>query len=196
MNRLVRIFAFCCRGTRIGHRCFMGQAAATGWITLAAVLLLGGCATLWNTHKSAAAVSATQDEMPDDMGRLMDDASRFSGLSESERRSALVREEKRYRQTRTPYNLVRLAMLMTMIDPAGEDTAPVLADLRGYVKERRGDLPHKDMAALAALLSHALEQRSQLLEQNGILQKKLNELKAIEQKLNEQNKRDMIQVPP
>ena len=52
------------------------------------------------------------------------------------------------------------------------------------------------MAALAAYLSQVLEQHGRLLEENDILQKKLNELKAIEQKLNDQNKRDMIQVPP
>ncbi len=167
-------------------------------IALTSVLALAGCATLWSPHKTPvpASVSADQGEMPDDLDRLIEESKRFSGLSGPERQLALVREEKRYQQLQTPYNLIRLALLMSLVDPGRSDTALVVDGLREYVRGRGADSRPGRLAALAAYLSQVLEQHGRLLEENDTLQKKLNELKAIEQKLNDQNKRDMIQVPP
>lgn len=175
------------------------RTTLTGSIALAVVLMLGGCAALWQPQAPPgpppvqSPPPAVQAEAPDELDRLMEDASRFSGLSASERQSALGAEEKRYQQRRTPYNLMRLALLMTLTDPDQGQTDEVVDALHDYATQRRG---HTRMGALAAFLSQVLARHGRLLGRNDTLQRKLNELKAIEQKLNEQNKRDMIQVPP
>lgn len=175
----------------------MDRAKRTASLALAsALLVLGGCTTLWSPHVPPAHASSAQGEASDDLDRLVGDASRFSGLSESERRLALESEEKRYQQHQTPYNLIKLALLMTLVEPGQGETDGVIAGLRDYVTARRGQARHARTVALATFLSQVLERHNRLLERNDTLQSKLNELKAIEQKLNEQNKRDMIQVPP
>ena len=85
---------------------------------------------------------------------------------------------------------------MVLVEPGHGRTDEVVAGLRDYAAQQHGETRQARLAALASFLSRVLEQQDRLLGQNDTLQRKLNELKAIEQKLNEQNKRDMIQVPP
>jgi hypothetical protein len=197
MNLLVHIFASCCHAATTWHnRRTRVLRRAAGVMGIAVVMAVSGCATLWLPPERGGTASPGRPGTPDRLDELMIAVDRFNDLSTGERQQELTRAEKRYRQHQTAYNLIQLALLTVMDDPGHGDTDQIRAGLRNHIKQHRGDVPADDLVPLAVFLTHVLDQRDLLMEENDTLQKKLDELKAIEQKLNEQNKREMIQVPP
>ncbi len=204
-----------------------------GWSTLskgapalAIVLMLSGCATVWNMHgqhsQPPGAAAAEAPPPTPTVARLLGDGERYKSLTEEAQRRELTEVKERYRQRRSPDNLMRLALLMALSDTYRPDGAHVRTRLRDYVKQDndRGG----QWAPLASLLLHVLDERTRLLQETRTLRRKLdqheadvrrlndkldqhkadeqrlsdklNQLKAIEQKLNERSKREVIRIPP
>ena len=117
----------------------------------------------------------------------------FLGMSREAQRRVYAQVEATYLQDRAPRNLVRYALLTVATGtdhPAS--VSRVRTDLRGYL-EPGGDGAAADngLVPLAALLLRVLDDREQLtaqyVAQTDQLQKKLDELKAIEQQLLERS---------
>lgn len=196
-----------------------------GLTALLALLAAGGCSPLWHTRPGGqSAESAQQGDGRNGLAALLKDAARFGTLSTGERQLELFTVENRYQQQRSPYNLLRVALLMALSDPDRPDGAAIRSNLKYYVARQDSTGAKNDLGALASVLLQVLEARAALLRDKDVLQRKverykadvdrlnknldqheadeqklnkqLNQLKAIEQKLNERGKREMIQVPP
>lgn len=138
--------------------------------------------------------------IPDIHIRLLRQASIWLELAPDARRREYTEAEKRYAHSPTDIDLVRLGLYAALTQQAqpGEYNS-----LRNTLRER---LPRMDsgegdeLPALAAIVLHMLDDRerlmAQLTSQNEELQRKLNELKAIEQQLRERESTDIIRTLP
>jgi hypothetical protein len=116
----------------------------------------------------------------------------FVALSREAQRQVFAQAEALYGRDRDPPNLVRYALLAALMGgerPAGSNR--LRADLRAYLEADPGAASERELAPLASLLLRVLDEREQLTAQfaaqNDLLQKKLDELKAIERQLLERN---------
>lgn len=123
------------------------------------------------------------------------------GMPREAQRKVYAQVENLYLQDRTPQNLVRYALLAVVAGaerPAAASRAR--ADLRTYLDPKSGTAGSDPLAPLAVLLLRVLDDREQLtaqyIAQNDLLQKKLDELKAIEQQLLERSESTRPNPPP
>lgn len=119
----------------------------------------------------------------------------FAALPKEAREQELEKALERYRSRQTPHNLFRAALLVTLSEDGDETAAPVRAGLRDYVKRRDADDRDDAALSLARLLLRVLDERARLEEDNAAQKRKLDELKAIEQKMDKGDKHERIQVP-
>lgn len=138
--------------------------------------------------------------IPDIHARLLRQASIWLELAPEVRQREYAEAERRYANSPDDINLIRLGLYTALTQQArpGE-----YKPLRDALRER---LPHmesrdnSELAAIAAIVLHILDDRerlmAQLTSQNEELQHKLNELKAIEQQLRERDSTDIIRTLP
>lgn len=155
------------------------------WIAIA--LLCGGCAVL-EPLRSPGGDGADRLEAPSpDARALLHRAAEFAALGPGEQEQALARAARRYEADRTLPNVAGYAVLLAMTDPA----QPAVTEVAGALREQLGRHPpdgtHNGLASLARFLLQIMNQHTRLQEQNTELQQKLEQLKAIEQRLRERD---------
>jgi hypothetical protein len=126
---------------------------------------------------------------------LLRDAALFTALSPDEQQQAVAAAELRHSMERTPLTLVHYALLLSLSEPDRQSSAGAAAQLRDMLDASPG-AADRELVALARLLMHALDEREHMLAQNVELQRKLNQLKAIEQQLGDRDGTDAPQPAP
>jgi hypothetical protein len=126
---------------------------------------------------------------------LLRDAEQFTGLPHDAQQQTLALAELRHNMEQTPLTLVHYALLLSLSEPDRQSSAGAAAHLRDMLDAAPGAVD-RDLEALARLLMHALDEREHLLAQNVELQRKLNQLKAIEQQLGDRDGADAPQPAP
>jgi len=126
---------------------------------------------------------------------LLHEAERFAGLTPDAQQPVLAEAQLRHDREQTPLTLVRLALLLSVSEPDRQDSADAAARLRNLL-DAPPDASAGDLEALARLLMQVLDEREHLLAQNAELQRKLNQLKAIEQQLGDRDGADAPQPVP
>lgn len=150
-------------------------------------VLCGGCAVL-EPLRSPGGDGADRFKAPSpDARALLHRAADFSALEAGEREQALTRAARRYEADRTLPNVVGYAVLLAMTDPAQPAVAEVTGALREQLERHPPDGTHNGLASLARFLLQIMEQHARLRERNTELQQKLEQLKAIEQRLRERD---------
>ena len=123
---------------------------------------------------------------------LLHDAERFAGLPPDAQRQTLAEAETRRNVEQTPPALLRYALLLSLSDADRQAGTAAAAALRDFLAAPPG-APDPDLTALARVLLRVFDEREHLLAQNVELQRKLDQLKAIEQQLGD---RDGADAPP
>jgi hypothetical protein len=148
--------------------------------------------------------TSTDGVSPADASPALSELLRFAqgtlALPKEAQRRVLAQTEDVYAQDRTPANLIRCALLTAALGSERSVAASrIRADLRAYL-ERSDEGAQDSLLPLASLLLHVLDAReemaAQLIAQNDLLQRKLDELKAIEQQLLERNEPQRHEGPP
>lgn len=146
-------------------------------------------------HETAAPVLPPQNTLATAPARsleLLREAEQFAGRPAEQQRHMLAEAEASYDLEPTPLALVRYALLQSMSGPDRQLSAETAARLRDMLAVV-ADPADRDLNALTRLLVHVLDEREHLLAQNMELQRKLNQLKAIEQQLGD---REGAETPP
>lgn len=119
-------------------------------------------------------------------------AEEYAGLPPEMQRQRIGEAELRNNLEPSPLALVRYGLLMALAKPERQAGAGAVADLREFIGQREFSETDRDLVPLAQVLAHVLDEREHLMAQNAELQRKLNQLKAIEQKL---GGRDEAEIP-
>lgn len=125
---------------------------------------------------------------------LLREAEQYTGLPPETQQRILAEAELKLDLEQTPHALVRHTLLLSVSEPDRQSSAEAAARLRDLL-----DAPaaaDRELEALARLLMHVLDEREHLLAQNVELQRKLNQLKAIEQQLGDRDGADAPQPAP
>jgi hypothetical protein len=113
---------------------------------------------------------------------LLQYAEQYAGLSPEAQRQAMAAAETQYNTEQTSFALVRYALLLSLSEPDHQADAGTADKLRGLLAGP-AVATDPDLVPFAQMLTHVLDERERLLAQNTELQRKLNQLKAIEQQL-------------
>ncbi len=152
-----------------------------------------------DTATDPAAVVTEPSPIPDIHARLLRQASVWLELEPAARQQEFTDAQRSYAEAPTDIQLVRLGLYATLTTPEQPGT---WQKLRDTLRERipRMDTGDDELHALAVVLLRILDDRerlmAQLTSQNEELQRKLNELKAIEQQLHERESTDIIRTLP
>jgi hypothetical protein len=111
---------------------------------------------------------------------LLHSAEQYAGLSPEVQHQTIAAAETRYNTEQTSFALVQYALLLSLSEPDRQADAGTADKLRGLLA---GPAADPDLVPFAQVLAHVLDERERLLTQNAELQRKLNQLKAIEQQL-------------
>lgn len=176
----------------------MWRSAAA--LALAAVLA-NGCAVVEQLERGGAtdqpspappSRAPTASATPADAQVLLAYAESFTGLPSDMRRDELARAASRHAEEQSLNAAVRYALLLILSDAAPAEFIAVKQSLQERLEQHRGGQGKEGLAPLAAFLLQVLETRMQLLRKNTELQEKLDQLKAIEQKLREREEPDSL----
>lgn len=117
------------------------------------------------------------------MIELLRYAEQYAGMSPEAQHQTIAEAETRYNVEQTSFSLLRYALLLSLSEPDRQTDAGTVARLRDLLARPVVGDDDKDVIPFAQLLAHVLDEREHLLVQNAELQRKLNQLKAIEQQL-------------
>ncbi len=144
---------------------------------------------------------ADLSSIPDLQTELLQQANRYFTLSPDAQREEFSEAVTRYLNDSTDINLVRLGLYaaLTQTDQPG-DHQRVRNDLRARLSLNHTPIGEGKLHPLAEVVLHLLDERERLMAQltskNEELQRKLDELKAIEQQLRERDSPDIIRTLP
>lgn len=146
------------------------------------------------------ALNEVNPPQPESTQELLRYVHGFLALSRDAQRRIFGQVEGLYVKERTPQNLIRYGLVSAV---AGSDRPAAVnrarSDLRAYVESRSAGVNDDDLVPLASLVLRILDDReqltSELVAQNDILQKKIDELKAIEQQLLERSDSNQVNTP-
>jgi hypothetical protein len=111
---------------------------------------------------------------------LLQSAEQYAGLSPEAQHQTIAEAETRYNAEQTSFALVQYALLLSLSEPDRQADANTADKLRNLLAGPDAD---PELVPFAQVLAHVLDERERLLAQNAELQRKLNQLKAIEQQL-------------
>ncbi len=138
--------------------------------------------------------------IPDIHVRLLRQASIWLELAPEVQVREYAEVERRYANSPTDIHLVRLGLYAALTQQAQPGEYKPLRDALRERLPRMEPGDGNELSALAAIVLHMLDDRerlmAQLTSQNEELQRKLNELKAIEQQLRERESTDIIRTLP
>lgn len=123
------------------------------------------------------------------------------GLSEEAQRQELAQAELAWSNTRTDLALVRYALLTALsrpVQPGASDR--VRNELRNWLAQQKTMIGQDELAPLAGMLLYLLDDREQLISEMMMqideVQRKLDELRAIEQQMRERESTEIIRTLP
>jgi len=119
------------------------------------------------------------------VSKLLDYAERFNKLPTNEQQRVFnAINELSEKKPQSVYQ-IKLALLLSVPDTTFADANRAQSLLANHMKSRKSGFPNKKLQQFSGFLLQTLEQRKSLDEQNKLLKQQLEELKAIEKKLND-----------
>jgi hypothetical protein len=139
--------------------------------------------------------------IPDAQTELLHEANAYFALSPEAQRREFSRAESQYLDDSSDFHLLRLGLYAALTRPERpDDYQHVRNDLRARLMHEEAMSDEDGLRPLAGLVLHMLDEREQLMAQltsrNEELQRKLDELKAIEQQLRERETTGSIRTFP
>lgn len=128
---------------------------------------------------------------------LIRDAAAFGELPPVQQQDRLKAAAAAYRRQGSPDALLRLALYSALVGPQETADDGVRADLAAYIERARsGREEDAQLLPLARYTAGLLDQRDELVAAKAALQRKLDELKAIEERLDKHDQPEGIRIAP